>query len=96
MIAHKRSNKFDPEDNETSLFEEEVKICRRCKQEYTGSCPIASASCPMENEDASDEEDEGKDFDDVDNLDAVLADDKEADRLTEEEDEIPPEDLADD
>lgn len=45
--------------------------------------------------DEEDDEDEESDFDDIKKLDSVLADDKEAEKLTEEEGEIPPEDLED-
>jgi hypothetical protein len=98
MIAHKKSKKFDPEEDETAYFETEFKMCRRCKQEYTGSCPISSASCPMEAEEkaAGDDDEEDSDFDDVGNVDAVLTKDKDADAITDEEGEIPPEDLEDD
>lgn len=98
MIAHRRSKKFDPEEDETAYFETQFKICRRCKQEYTGACPISSASCPMEAEesDATEEEDEGNDFDDVENLNEVLTKDEEADEAAEEDGEIPAEDLEDD
>ena len=97
MIAHKRSKKFDPEEDETAYFEPQFKICRRCKQEYTGACPIACASCPMEADDSevADEEEES-DFDDVKNLKEVLTKDDEADEAAEEKDEIPEEDLEDD
>jgi hypothetical protein len=96
MLAHKKSKKFDPEEDKTAYFEQEFKICPRCKQEYTGTCPISCASCPMEADEsaAEDEDDEGKkDFDDIEHLGEVLDEDKDADRLTEEEDEIPERDL---
>jgi hypothetical protein len=100
MIAHRKSKKFDPEEDETAYFETQVKMCRRCKQEYTGACPISSASCPMEADesDAIDDEDEKEDsdFDDVGNLNEVLAKDDEADKAAEEDDEIPDADLEDD
>lgn len=96
MTTHMRSKKFDPEDEEP-VYGEEVRLCRRCKQEFTGTCPVASASCPMETEEreANDEE-ERNDFDDVGNLDAILTKDPAADEAAEEEDEIPEEDLKDD
>ena len=98
MMAHRKTKRFDPEEDETSYFEQEFKTCRRCKQEYTGSCPIASSSCPMEQADANaeDDDDEKKDFDDVENLGEVLTDDEEADELTEEAGDAPPEGLGDD
>ena len=99
MSSHMRSKKFDPEEDETADFAQEFKICGRCKQEYTGSCPITSASCPMEAAEKSpgDEEEEGeeKDFDDVDNLGSVLKKDAEADALTDAADEIPEGELPD-
>lgn len=99
MIAHKRSKKFDPEEDETAYFETQYKICRRCKQEYTGACPINSAACPMEADERDlDEEEDGdeSDFSDVENLNEVLDKDEEADELAEGGDEIPEEDLEDD
>ena len=99
MSSHMRSKKFDPEEDTTADFAQEFKICGRCKQEYTGSCPITSASCPMETAEKSpddEEEDEEKDFDDVDHLGNILKKDEEADALTEESDEIPEGDLSDD
>lgn len=99
MSSHMRSKKFDPEENETAYFEQEYKTCPRCKQEYTGSCPISSASCPMEADenprDEEEDDEEKKDFDDVAHLGAVLKNDDEADALTDETDEIPEGDLAD-
>ena len=99
MYAHKRSKKFDPEEDETAYFETTYKNCRRCKQEFTGACPISSSSCPMEADesDATNEDEEESDFDDVGNLNAVLKKDEEADKLAEEEDDaIPGTDLEDD
>lgn len=98
MDAHRRSKKFDPEEDETAYFETTYKNCRRCKQEYTGACPISSSACPMEAEEngEGDDEDEDSDFDDVGNVNAVLKKDDEADKLAEEEDEIPEGDLEDD
>lgn len=99
MYAHKRSKKFDPEEDETAYFETTYKNCRRCKQEYTGACPISSNACPMEAEesDATDEdEDEDSDFSDVGNVNAVVKKDDEADKLADEDDEIPDRDLEDD
>ncbi len=97
MIAHMRSKKFDPEDDDTVYAGEQVKMCRRCKQEYTGSCPVASASCPMEAEETeAPDHEERNDFDDVGNLDEVLAKDTAADLAAEEKDDIPEEDLEDD
>lgn len=101
MIGQRRTKRFDPEEDETSYFEQEFKTCRRCKQEYTGTCPIASSACPMEQDEAGaaqedDDEDGDKDFDDVDRLGTVLVDDKEADDLTDEAGEEPPEGLGDD
>ncbi len=97
MIAHKRSKKFDPEEDETAYFETQFKMCRRCKQEYTGTCPIACASCPMEADDTEVvDEEEQSDFDDVGNVNEVLTKDAEADKAAEESDEIPEEDLEDD
>lgn len=74
-------------DEESDLFgESEGEECPVCHQEYlNGICPINSADCPY-REDAEDDldEEDDPDFEDVENLDEVLADDREADRLTEE------------
>lgn len=99
MMAHRKTKRFDPEEDETSYFEQEFKTCRRCKQEYTGTCPLASSSCPMEQDDAraeDDEDEDDKDFDDVENLGEVLEKDEEADELTEEAGEEPPEGIGED
>lgn len=99
MIAHRRSKKFDPEEDETAYFETTYKTCRRCKQEFTGACPISSGTCPMEaeeNGELDEDEEESSDFDDVGNVNEVLKKDEEADKLAEEDDEIPEGDLADD
>lgn len=98
MIAHKKSKKFDPEEDETPYFETQFKMCRRCKQEYTGACPISSAACPMEAEEAGTEDDdeEKTDFEDVADVNDVVKKDDAADDLTADEDEIPPGDLEND
>lgn len=99
MIAHKRSKKFDPEEDETAYFETQFKMCRRCKQEYTGACPINSAACPMEADESDgleEEDEEDSDFEDVGNIKDVVDEDDEADKAADEEAEIPEEDLEDD
>lgn len=98
MIAHRRSKRFDPEEDETAYFETQFKICPRCKQEYTGACSINSATCPMEAEEKGldEDEEEQSDFDDVDKVDAILDKDEEADELVDVAGEIPEEDLEDD
>ncbi|MFH0909175.1 MAG: hypothetical protein V1929_10465 [bacterium] len=76
----------------------EVELCPICHQEFTGFCPLNSAKCPnmdqIEDEEEEDE-DEEPDFDDVKKLDSILEEDKEAEKLVEEEGDIPPEDLED-
>jgi hypothetical protein len=87
----KRRERPDDDNEPVYLRGGEGEQCRVCHQEYTGSCPIGSAQCPFEKEEG-DEEDADPDFDDVKDLEEVLDDDEEADKLTEEEVEISPED----
>ena len=86
-------------NSDETVFEGDgdVELCPVCHQEFTGFCPLNSAKCPNADqiEDEDDDEDEEADFDDIKKLDAVLADDKEAEKLTEEDGDIPPEDLED-
>jgi hypothetical protein len=91
---HKRSS--HPEEESSYVSEESYEECPVCRQEFAeGVCPINSAECPYQKgaDEVDDEDDEDPDFDDVEHLDQVLEEDKEADRLTEEEGEIPEEDL---
>jgi hypothetical protein len=95
-MAHHRGRSQNMDEESSYLEPVEGERCRVCRQEYSdGICPIASAVCPyLKEEDAADDDDqEDPDFDDVENLDSVLGEDREADRLTEEEAELPPEDL---
>lgn len=77
---------------------EEGKECPVCRQEYTGNCVLNVPNCPFEEteEDPFADEDE-PDFEDVEDLDNLLKEDKEAEEVIEEDDaDIPPEDLVDD
>lgn len=90
----RREEKEDEQGSNAFFGEGEGEYCSTCGQEYVNHCPIASADCPFEeSEDGEDEDEEDADFDDVRNVKEVLDDDDEADRLTEEESEIPPEDI---
>lgn len=90
------------EDEEGSYYPtEDGEICPRCRQEYTGTCLLNVPDCPFEEQEedpfADDEEEEGPDFEDVPDLDKLLGDDEEAEKLVEEDaDDIPIEDLLDD
>lgn len=94
--GHKRTT--DPEEESSYLSEETYQECSVCRQEFAeGVCPINSAQCPyLKSEDDADEDEEDPDFDDVEHLDELLGKDEEADRLTEEEADIPEEDLKED
>lgn len=91
-------------DGDTLPFEEEDSdkhgFCETCDQDYDGSCPESSPDCPInfkgeeEEEEDFDEEDDS-DFDDIDDIDEIVGYDEEAEKLIEEEEEIPPEDLVD-
>ncbi len=82
-------------DDEDDPFggDEHYEECEVCHQEFDGVCPIQSADCPYA--DIAAEDDDIPDFEDVDNLDRLIADDEEFEKLEEEEGEIPPEDLID-
>ena len=92
-------------DGDTLPFEEEDSdkhgFCETCDQDYDGSCPENSPDCPIsfkteddEEEDDVDDEDDS-DFDDIDDIDEIVGYDAEAEKLIDEEEEIPPEDLVD-
>ena len=88
----------NPAGDESTPFggDADYEECPVCHQEFTGVCPITSADCPyLEKETGEEEEEEEgeQDFEDVADLNKVLDDDAEADRVIEEEEEIPPEDL---
>ena len=98
MIARRRSKKFDPEEDETAYFETQFKLCRRCKQEFTGACCINFGACPMEADPSAEagEDEEESDFEDVGNVNAVLSKDDEADKAADEAGETPENALEDD
>lgn len=78
-------------DEESDLFgNAEYEECPVCHQEFSdGVCPINSADCPYRDDvEEDEEEDDDPDFEDVENLNEVLEDDEEADRLTEEEEDF--------
>ncbi len=89
-MSPNRKKPINP-DEESDLFgEAEYEECPVCHQEFRdGVCPINSADCPY-REDAEDdlEEEDDPDFEDVENLDEILGEDEEADRLTEEEEDF--------
>ena len=72
------------DDEEGPYFPgEEGEVCDRCRQEYTGTCLLNVPDCPFEEQEEdpfADEEDEGPDFEDVENLDTLLEEDEEAGR----------------
>lgn len=98
-MARERSKSPSSEEESSYIGGEVYEECSVCRQEFAdGVCPIASAECPYrdEEDDVEDDEDEAPDFEDVENLKEVLDEDKEADRLTDEEADLPDEDLKDD
>jgi hypothetical protein len=91
-----RSKKPTYHSDETQIEagDEQVEECRICHQEFTGLCPLNSARCPYMDrveEGDEDEDDEGADFDDVENLDEILDEDKEAEKEIDEAGDAPPE-----
>lgn len=94
-MAHHRGRPHNADEESSYLEPEETELCPVCHQEFAdGICPIASGDCPyLKGEGGEEDEDEDPDFEDVEHLDELLEEDKEADRLTEEEGDIPPEDL---
>lgn len=90
-MAARQKKRFSDDDENSYLSGGEGEICHVCHQEYTGSCPLKSSDCPYnENE----EEDDA--FDDGEESEELPGDDEEADRLVEEAEDIPEEDLKDD
>ena len=86
-MSSNRKRPVHPDDESDLFGETEGEMCPVCHQEYAnGICPINSADCPYrENADDDLDEDDDPDFEDIENLDEVLKEDKEADRLTEED-----------
>ena len=78
--------------------DENFRECNVCHQEFTGLCPLNSATCPcLDGGEGEEDEDDDPDFDDVDNLGEILEEDKEVEKLLDEDDEeIPAEDLEED
>jgi len=79
--------------------DEYMRECGLCGCEYCRSCHrgVVCPDCAAESEEASldDEPESSPDFEDVKNVDALLGEDKEAERiLKDDEDLIPPEDLV--
>lgn len=96
-----RASMNNHDEEEGPFFPEESgEICPRCRQEYTGICILNIPDCPFQDEDDedpfADEDAKEPDFEDVKDLDGLLGEDKEAERLVEEDpDDIPIEDLLD-
>ena len=97
-MAHNQNRPGNPEEESSYASEETYEECPVCHQEFVeGVCPITSTECPyLKGEDDLEDEDEDPDFEDVEHLREVLEEDKEADRLTEVEGEVPAEDLKED
>jgi len=96
-MSQNQKRSGNPEEESSYLSEETYEECPVCHQEFVeGVCPITSAECPyLKGDDDAEDEDEDPDFEDVEHLREVLEEDKEADRLTEVEGEVPKEDLKD-
>jgi hypothetical protein len=91
-----RKKPINPDDESDFYGDPDYEECSVCHQEFRdGFCPINSADCPYcEDEEDDFEEDDEPDFEDVEDLDEILGDDEEADRLTEEEEDFSDEDFA--
>ena len=100
MSNWKKGQNSVDDDDEPYYPSDEGQACPRCRQEYTGTCVLNVPNCPFEEEEEdpfADEDEKGPDFEDVPNLNTLLEEDKEAEKLVEEEpDGIPIEDLLDD
>lgn len=81
-------NFYNPEEEGYS-GDEPYEQCEVCHQEYHGVCPISSADCPY-----AEEEDDLVDLAD-ENLDDLIGDDEEIEKIIEAGAEIPAEDLID-
>lgn len=89
-MAHHRGPSHNADEEPAFLEPVENEQCPVCHQEFAdGICPIASGECPYLKGEDDEEEDAEPDFEDVEHLGEVLKEDKEADRITEEED-LPP------
>lgn len=91
----RRPNYHADDEGESDAGDELYEECEVCHQEYDGACPIASADCPYVDAD-DEEEDDVPDFEDVENLDELIGDDEEIEKIIEEDISIPVEDLRDD
>jgi hypothetical protein len=77
--------------------DEYMKECSMCGAEFCRICVPRSAVCPdCADQEEEDEDEESPDFDDVSNLDEVLGEDEEAEKLIEEDESIPPGEFEDD
>ncbi len=83
-MARKGGAPFDSDEESAFGGGGDYEECPVCHQEFAdGVCPIASVDCPYRE--GADAEEAEPDFEDVENLDALVGKDEEADKLTEEE-----------
>jgi hypothetical protein len=76
--------------------DEFLRECSMCGTEFCTKCYSPVSVCPncsMEVGEADDDEEEEPDFEDVKDLDALLGKDEEVEKILNEEEDIPPEDL---
>lgn len=83
-------NYHSDEEEDGYAGDEPYEECEVCHQEFHGVCPINSADCPYAEDD-----DELDDLDDEENLDDLIGDDEEIEKIIEDEAGIPVEDLVD-
>ncbi|NKB25018.1 MAG: hypothetical protein GKR87_11710 [Kiritimatiellae bacterium] len=75
--------------------EEYMIACNVCGNEFCAQCSRNAKMCPECLEPSSDYDTKEPDFEDVRDLKALIGEDEEVEKLLEDEDEIPPEDLVD-
>lgn len=98
---HEESNLFSSLEQGCPVHGDEyVRECSMCGCEYCRSCnpsPVCPECAAQQEVDEDDELEKQPDFEDVKDLNAILENDEEAEKLVEEEgDPIPLEDLVDD
>ena len=76
--------------------DESLRECSACGAEFCRAC-ITTPTCPDCSAQSTDDEEEQADFEDVRNLDELIGDDEEVEKiLLESETEAPPADLEED
>ena len=86
MGVDSESNLFSMDQGCPTHGDEHMRECSMCGAEFCRLCFPRSAVCSDCADEADTDTEEGADFDDVKNLDEVLDDDEEAEKLVSEED----------